>query len=234
LYRALRQQIELSLLMFIYTHIALAAELEKYLQPVDLAAYYLGAVIPDVRYLTGIRRNKTHLTGVEIMALMQRFPHLESFLLGYLIHCEIDLIDLTRLLFAASPLRLLNSLRQLQLAGIFMENHYLQHVSISPPLSFESNEMLEETGIRADHVHQFAQSAANFLAAPSLQAEFRALYDQRQQSKTKARLYLRLIQAFEINPRLWNIIFKGIPAAEAAEKLPEVLLASPALRKLSR
>jgi hypothetical protein len=220
--------------MFIYTHIALAAELEKYLQPADPAAFYLGAVIPDVRYLSGIRRHKTHLPAAQIMALRQRYPHLESFLLGYLVHCEIDLIDLTGVLFTNSPLRLLGSLRQLQLAGILMENHYLQHVSISPPLSFESNEVLQEMGISAFHVHQFAQSAAKFLADPSLQAEFKALSHEGQHQKTKTRIYLRLIQAFESSPRLWNILFQGIPAAQAGEKLPEILLASPAVNKLSR
>jgi hypothetical protein len=217
--------------MYIYTHIALAAELEKYLQPADPAAYYLGAVIPDVRYLSGIRRHKTHLTAAQIMALRQRFPHLESFLLGYLVHCEIDLIDLTGVLFANSPLRGLSSLRQLQLAGILMENHYLQHVSISPTLSFESNEVLQEMGIRAFHVHQFAQSAAKFLAAPSLQAEFKALHHEGQHQKTKSRIYLRLIQAFESSPRLWKILFQGIPAAQVGEKLPGILLASPALNQ---
>jgi hypothetical protein len=90
-----------------------------------------------------------------------------------------------------------------------MENHYLQHASISPPLSFESNEVLREMGIRAFHVHQFAQSAAEFLAAPSLQAEFRALHHEGQHQKTKTRIYLRLIQAFESSPRLWKNIIQG-------------------------
>jgi hypothetical protein len=214
----------------IYTHIVLAHALEPRLRPPDLPAYYLGAIIPDVRYLAGARRQHTHLTAVQLLDYKQRYPHLESFILGYLVHIEIDLIDLSRVLFQHTLLKRLNSSRKLQLAGVLIESHYLEHARVEPPLAEDSNAMLADLGIHPDHVRQYARGARQFLKNPSFQAELVALQDAQVLENQRMRVYLRLAQVFEGSRLLRKVLFRNIPTAEVAAKLPSVLLASPILK----
>jgi hypothetical protein len=212
--------------MHIYTHIVLAGELEYHLKPDNPAAYYLGAVIPDARYLTGTSRQQTHLNAAQIMIYLQRYPHLKSFLMGYLVHCETDLLDLTRILFERTPLRWLRKLRQLQLAGILLESHYLEHVQFNPPLSLEGNEILDEIGIDSASVQQFAAGTAQFLQDPSFQAELAALQAARILKNQRARAYLHFLPIFEHSHWLRKILFTSVPIAGVANNLPAILLAS--------
>jgi hypothetical protein len=214
----------------IYTHLVLAHSLQPHLQPSDPPAYNLGSIIPDVRYLAGARRRQTHLTALQLLAYGQRFPHLASFLLGYQVHCEIDLLDLTRLLFEHTPFRLLRPLRQLQLSALLIEEHFLENTRINPVISAESNEMLSELGIEAQHVHQFAEGTRRFLEQPSLQAELTALQDANVLQDRRAHAYLRLIQLFENSRRLRRFLFQKAPVAETANRLPAILLKSPVLK----
>jgi hypothetical protein len=220
--------------LHIYTHLVLAHALQPHLQPGDPPAYFLGSIIPDVRYLAGTRRRQTHLTALQLLAYGQRFPHLESFLLGYQVHIEIDLIDLTRVLFEHTPFRLLSPLRQLQLSAILIEEHFLEHIRINPPLSDESNDMLSDLGIEAEHVRQFAQGARRFLEQPSLQAELLALQDAQILQDRRAHAYLRMIQLFENSRRLRRFLFQKVPLAETAARLPSILLKSPVLKTFIR
>jgi hypothetical protein len=213
--------------MHIYTHIVLAGELEYHLKPDNPAEYYLGAVIPDVRYLTGITRQQTHLNAAQIMTYLQRYPHLKSFLMGYLVHCEIDLLDLTRVLFERTPLRLLRKLRQIQLAGILIESHYLEQVQFNPSLAQEGNEMLDEIGIDSASVHQFAAGTAQFLQDPSFQTELAALQSARILENPRARAYFYFLPIFDRSRWLRKILFASVPVAGIANNLPAILLASP-------
>jgi hypothetical protein len=217
----------------IYTHLILAGELEHYLQPDDPAAYYLGSIIPDVRYLNGIPRQQTHLSPKQIHEYQKRYPHLKSFLAGYLVHCEIDLLDLTRVLFERTHLRWLGKMHQLQLAGVLIESYFLEEARFNPPIALENNEMLNELGITAGAVYQFAAGVRQFLQAPSFQSELAALQDARILANRRMRAYIRLIQAFERSRWLRKILFTGVPVAGISHNLPAILLASPEIQKMS-
>jgi hypothetical protein len=219
--------------MHIYTHLVIAKELQPHLLPQDQADYYLGSIIPDVRYLSGARRQQTHLNAAQLLAYKQRFPHLESFLLGYLVHCETDLLDLSRSLFQSTPVRVLGTLRQLQLAGLLIESHFLEHTRIHPPLASGSNEMLAALGIDPAHVIRFAEGVRRFLSAPSIAAELEALQTARIVTKPPARIYTNLVSAFEHSRMLRKLIFSAVPVEQVAEKLPSILLASPAIKNFA-
>jgi hypothetical protein len=216
----------------IYTHLVLAGELESYLQPDDPAAYYLGSIIPDVRYLDGIPRQQTHLSPKQILAYQQRYPHLKSFLAGFLVHCEIDLLDLTRVLFERTSLRWLGKRRQLQLAGVLIESYFLEEARFNPPIALENNEVLIDLGIEAESMHQFAAGVQQFLLNPSFQTELAALQDAQILANRRVRAYFRLIQAFERSCRLRRILFTGVPVAGIAHRLPAILLASPEIQQM--
>ncbi|HSV85064.1 MAG TPA: hypothetical protein VLH85_00720 [Levilinea sp.] len=220
--------------MHIYTHLVLAHALLPHLKPSDSPAYYLGAIIPDIRYLAGARRAQTHLTAIQLLAYRQRYPHLESFLLGYLIHCEMDLIDLSRVLFEHTPLRLLNSLRQLQLAGVLLESHFLEHSHIHLNLADDSNEMLANLGIQPEQVCAFAHGVSRFLENPSFQAELVALQAATILQSRRMRAYLRLVTFFENSHWLRHVLFGRLPVARVAAQLPAILLGSPLIKRLVR
>jgi hypothetical protein len=217
----------------IYTHLILAGELEHYLRPDDPAAYYLGSIIPDVRYLNGIPRQQTHLSPKEILAYQERYPHLRSFLSGLLVHCEIDLLDLTRVLFERTHLRWLSKMHQLQLSGVLIESYFLEEARFNPPIALENNEMLHELGIAAESVYQFTAGVRQFLLAPSFHSELAALQDARILASRRVRAYIRLIQAFERSRWLRKIVFTGVPVAGIANNLPAILLASPEIQQMS-
>jgi hypothetical protein len=219
--------------MHIYTHLVLAGELEYYLRPDDPAAYYLGSIIPDVRYLNGIPRQQTHLNPKEILAYQERYPHLRSFLSGMLVHCEIDLLDLTRVLFERTSLRWLGKMHQLQLAGVLIESYFLEEARFNPPIGLENNDMMKELGIEAESVYQFAAGVRQFLLAPSFQSELAALQDARILANRRVRAYIRLIKAFERSRWLRKILFNGVPVAGISHNLPAILLASPEIQKMS-
>lgn len=217
--------------MHIYTHLVLAHALLPHLKPPDEPAYYLGAIIPDIRYLAGARRRQTHLTAIQLLAYRQRYPHLESFLLGYLVHCEIDLIDLSRALFGQTPLRLLKPLHRLQLAGVLIESHFLEQDHIEVRLADDSNEMLTELGIQPQQVRMFAQGARRFLENPSFRAELAALQAEPLLHSRRMKAYLRLVTFFENRHGWRRFFFGGAPVAEIAATLPAILLASPVMKE---
>jgi len=216
--------------MHIYTHIVLAHALESHLKPDDPPAYYLGAVIPDVRYLAGTRRAATHPTAIQLLDYFQRYPHLESFLLGYLVHCEIDLLDVSRALFDRTPLRFFSTLRRLQLGGVLIESHFLENTRVQPPLSNGSNDMLAALGIEPEHVRRYAEGVRRFLQEPSFEAELAALQEAQILESAHLRALLRALQFFESSRGLRRLLFRRVPAAETAEKLPAILLASPVIQ----
>jgi hypothetical protein len=60
--------------MNIYSHLVIADELKPYIQPDNDQDYYWGAIIPDVRNLTGMRRCQTHLSAKQILNDMGQYP----------------------------------------------------------------------------------------------------------------------------------------------------------------
>ena len=84
--------------MIQYTHILIASFLESLIKPENLGDYYWGATAPDVCYLASLRRDQTHLSSKVILDDIIRYPHLKSFLQGYLVHCLTDEVKLKDLL----------------------------------------------------------------------------------------------------------------------------------------
>ena len=59
-----------------YSHYLLASKAAPLIQPDHPAEYYLGSIIPDIRYLAGIRREQTHLSRARIQEYRSAYPHL--------------------------------------------------------------------------------------------------------------------------------------------------------------
>ncbi len=62
-----------------YSHYLLASKIAPFIKPVCLEAYYLGSIIPDVRYLAGMRRDQTHISQAQIREYLISYPNLDFF-----------------------------------------------------------------------------------------------------------------------------------------------------------
>lgn len=80
-----------------YSHLVIAAKLEALVNPKDVQEYYWGAIAPDIRYLAAMQRQQTHIPSQRIVDFISQYPHLKSFLQGYLVHCIIDEIELDQI-----------------------------------------------------------------------------------------------------------------------------------------
>ena len=89
-----------------YSHYFLAVRLEAELSPALPGEYYWGAILPDIRYLSAMRREHTHLPRAQISALFAQYPHLRSFLQGYQLHCLLDELDSVAIVGRAFPINL--------------------------------------------------------------------------------------------------------------------------------
>jgi hypothetical protein len=157
-----------------YSHYILAAKLEPSLQPEQPAAYYWGAVAPDIRYLANLRRDHTHLGQDRILELTACYPHLRSFLLGYQVHVLIDQIDVAHSIGAAFPLNLVQKVRRKKISSqqmtMLVEMYYFQSGISGQPLSGEHNEVLSDLGITSEQTRVFHQGLQEYFDARSLEA----------------------------------------------------------------
>ncbi len=157
--------------MYIYTHLVIASQIETVLKPVDRPAYYLGAVVPDFRYLAGLPRDQTHLPLAEIAAWFERYPDLRSFILGYLVHCALDELRTRSIVFRKPPLVFVRPLMRLKMAHTLLETHYIENTVLTIRLPEQGNSILEGLGIDDPLVQKFSGWLNRFLEAPSFESE---------------------------------------------------------------
>jgi hypothetical protein len=155
-----------------YSHLFFAVKLEYHFQPEISADYYCGSVIPDIRYLAKMRRDHTHLTQEYLRHLSEKYPHLNSFLLGYQVHCLIDEIDVSKLVSAAFPLNLLRhvirkNFSQQQMT-MLVEMYYLQFAIPSRELACDHNGILADLGITPEQTRGFCEAIQEYADSRSL------------------------------------------------------------------
>lgn len=153
--------------MNLYSHIVLASNLEEPLRPENAKEYYLGAVVPDIRYLCGWRRRQTHLSMERIAEFAAQYPHLGSFILGYQVHCLIDEFNSTDCV-VRFPATLLVKRLPKQSLPVLIETFYLMHRAVERDISESSNEILESLGVAPATLAVFSTQVNAFLSAPSL------------------------------------------------------------------
>lgn len=150
-----------------YSHLVLANEMVAYLQPTDLESYFLGAIIPDVRYYAKLPRKQTHIKLDRILAFVTKYPHLRDFILGYWVHCCIDRVDPPKMLLQRPPFNLIKGQLPKAFPTVLAEYYYMQTNEVVFQLSEQANEMLDDLGVAADDVREFAFQLNKFLANPS-------------------------------------------------------------------
>jgi hypothetical protein len=153
--------------MHLYSHLVIAQALIPRLKPGDLAEYAWGAVVPDIRYLAGMRRRQTHLDISVVRAWLERAPELRDFTLGYLAHVLTDERDAAGALYDRVPLRALRRRLPRPPAAALLEAAYSERVALDASVSGSYNPLLAGMGIPQALVAPYAQAANRYAAAPT-------------------------------------------------------------------
>jgi hypothetical protein len=164
--------------MNMYTHYLLARRLEGLLQPEDPAEYAWGAVIPDIRYLAGMRRSQTHVEIAQVKSWLECYPARRSFGLGYLVHCLLDQIDVGGVLESTFPMSALRLIRRKKLspqqAAMLVEYYYVSGnrepcTGKSVEISGTYNEILAGLGLQPEQIDVYAAALRDYLGQPTLE-----------------------------------------------------------------
>ena len=80
--------------MFLFTHLVFADSVKNFLNIRDEKSFYLGAIIPDIRYFADIPRERTHITLDDLNKAAGLVGKRSDFVKGYKVHLLVD--ELTR------------------------------------------------------------------------------------------------------------------------------------------
>ena len=184
-----------------YSHVIIASKLEALIRPRDPAQYYWGAVAPDMRYLAAMPRAQTHIPGTQIVAFMNRYPHLESFVQGYLVHCLADEVHLGRYM------------------AVLLELYFLERHPISPKLAGTHNEFLAELGLSAPVSARFGEAAQAYVELtgepdPLILARLVGM-----EGDPRLEAYAEAARWFQSRDLLKKALFLGIRAGRVGERI---------------
>lgn len=201
------------------SHLVIASRLEALVRPVDRPDYYWGAVVPDIRYLAGMRRRQTHLATHEIVARLDRYPQLRSFVQGYLVHCLADQVDLAEVLMRRLPFSLLKDRLTHQQLAVLLDLYYLDRPPTGLSLSGTHNAFLSELGVSRSVTEQFARCMRSYLA-PASPANLAALLrSMGLETDRRVERYVAAARSFQQSRALKNALFLGIRANRIGDRI---------------
>ncbi len=204
-----------------YSHIILASELETYIKPDNPQEYYWGAIAPDIRYLVaGMSRSQTHISAEEILGYIGQYPHLKSFLQGYLVHCLSDKLDLPTIMQRKFPLYWQNNELSSQHCTVILEFFNIVRVkTVRKSISGTKNIVLNEMGIDEEQAAKFAQEINQYISAPSFTSILTLYQNLSLASNGKIEKYRIAVQQFQ---RKWfqkSLIYIGLHFGKIDEEI---------------
>lgn len=208
-----------------YSHYILAQALCGALKPDDPADYFWGAIIPDIRYLAEMRRERTHLSQTAIQEYAARYPHLKSFLLGYTVHCLIDQYDFPKAVSAAFPLNLLQRARRKtfspQQMTMFVEMYFLQALPVESKICGCHNEMLGDLGITPEQTNLFFQAMQEYIQSHSFEGALAAFQKIHMIENGRIEKYPRVYQSMQSNSIQQTLLILSVRNARLEQRVPQ-------------
>jgi len=200
-----------------YSHYWLASKIAPSANPDRLEEYYLGAIIPDIRYLAGIPRDQTHISRTQIQKYRTAYPHLESFLRGFEVHCLIDEINIVRLARSAFPFNLLKlvfrrNFSQQQIA-VLAELYFMETTRMDWNISETHNEVLTDLGITPSQTVTFLNAMKEYLPAPSIATALSCFQKIGLLRGSRPEIYLQAYRSIDRNRLLKKFLLMGIKNA---------------------
>ncbi|MBI5353548.1 MAG: hypothetical protein HZB50_12980 [Chloroflexi bacterium] len=209
--------------MNLYSHIVIASKLETQVNPANSQEYYWGAAIPDIRYLAAMQRQQTHIPTERILGFVSKYPHLKSFLQGYLVHCLSDEIELEQVFFKHFPFSILKNKMSRQQIAVILELYYFEHDKVSKMPSCSHNEVLSELGVSESQSAKFSNSISQYVTAPSESrfSELPALIGLENDSRIEK--YVAAANRFQKRQFLKNALFFGIKAGKISDQIASMV-----------
>jgi hypothetical protein len=205
-----------------YSHLVLANEIKPSIQPDNDEEYYWGAITPDIRNLVGMRRSQTHLSSEQILTYMAKYPHLEPFLQGYLVHCLTDELDLVSIFNRKFPFCLLKKRLTAQHYPVILELFYLEQKNVKGyTISGRHNSMMEALGINVEQSHVYYRLVNEYLEKPSFEAAFELIKNLGNPNSQRIDRYLASARHFQANRVLKGLMFLGIRVGKIHNRLVE-------------
>jgi hypothetical protein len=189
-----------------YSHLVIAAELEKDIRPRQANEYYWGAVVPDIRYLADMQRDETHLSAESILEYLNKYPELDSFIKGYLIHCLTDLVDLHALLNQRILFRPILQSFPHQFMPVMLESYFIEHSKLDIQLSARPNNVLTDLKISDEHIGIFSTMINPFVTNPSFESALEFLRTLGH-SNPRIERYINAARNFDSNIVLKSVLF---------------------------
>ena len=196
-----------------YSHLVLAKQLEPYLKPEYSGEFLWGAVVPDIRYLTGMPRNQTHLSRDKIKLALSRYPHLRSFILGYLVHCLLDELDLSRIIGRKFPISVLRTKLSQQKIAVLVELYYQEFVRIDLDIQGTQNNFMFDLGIDQGHIETFASLLNQYLSDPSVKSMVAVFQNLGFFEDSRIQKYIRAAESLDRNWLVKNLLFLSVKRA---------------------
>jgi hypothetical protein len=210
-----------------YSHLVIANNIARVIGPENPQQYYWGATAPDIRYLARVPRQKTHITDVEIAKLITRFPHLKSFLQGYLVHCLVDEIDLDAIFFSSLPLSVLKGKLSQEQISIILELYYFENCAFAQDIAGNYNEVLRNLGLNETDCSRFYEFIDRYINSIPDKNQFDNLVQlMGLRNNQRIKGYLSAVERFQRNKVLKSLLFLGIRMGRVRNRIDEGVLAS--------
>ena len=197
-----------------YSHYHLATRLETLIKPAQPGEYYWGAIFPDIRYLTGMPREHTHVPRDQFPAWFSQYPHLRSFLQGYQLHCLLDELNLVSIVSRAFPINLIQSVRRRKFSRqqitILVELHHQQTGAPLHEFCAGENEIAAGLGIEPSASQIFAQGMREYIAHPTLETALAAYQRLGMVADSRVEKVIGAAQWLERNPWLKALLLLGV------------------------
>lgn len=203
-----------------YSHIVVASKLITLVDPEDTQEYYWGAIAPDIRYLAAMQRHQTHIPPEKIAGFMFQYPHLRSFLQGYLVHCLCDEVELGQVFFQHFPFSILKNRMSRQRIAVILELYYFENERVNIKLSGSYNEVLSALGLSESLSTKLAESISQYAMSSSFEARITDLSRLLGlENDSRIDKYMAAAKIFRKNWLLKNGLFWGIRTGKITEQI---------------
>lgn len=203
-----------------YSHIVVASKLEPFVKPENLKEYYWGTIAPDIRYLAAMQRQQTHLPSRKIVEFISQYPHLKSFLQGYLVHCLSDEIDLGEIFFQHFPFSILRSRMSRQQIAAILELFYFENEKVNVQMSGIYNEVLTKLDLSETISTKFSRSINQYTTSSSPESRLSELLQLLSlENDSRIEKYMKAAKGFQKNQLLKNVLFVGIRAGKISDEI---------------
>lgn len=205
----------------------MAKKVEYLIQPKNLAEYYWGTITPDIRYLAGIERAKTHFSKEKCRQLIVQCPDLKSFLQGYLVHCLVDEISLQEIIQTAFPISIIqNKLSRKQIA-VLLELFYIKNSLCKPKIVGTYNQVMNDIGLHEETSIRFSELMDRYFTSESLDLKISILAElMREKNKQSVEQYISAAKHLQENVLLQNLLLFSIRLSRVNQKIESKLIAS--------